>query len=124
MSKHITTMHNHAERLKRNFVSIATNAHLSHAQMMEQRKTALDTLPKKVPAWVRQRAYNYFEATIGMMYRYEIRYCVMEYEGKRYNDFDSLPEDAKNIIRNEAGKPRDPALQGFHYWTRTGVRFS
>jgi hypothetical protein len=118
------TMFNHAQRIKRGMIDIATNAHLSHAEMMEQRKRLWGTLPKKVPAWVRDNGCTAFDVALAMMYRYEIAWCVMEYRGVRYNDWNTLPEEAKELVRSENRTPLPPELKGFHYWKRTGKRFS
>ena len=118
----IKTALNHKERARRSVMDMVHPYH-SHAQILEQYKKILSSIDH-CPSWVKREIAECLRTKIELMYRYELEWCVLEWEGTRYTSWDSLPESGKEYIRTHPST--DPYLLAnqYHYWKSSGVKFS
>jgi hypothetical protein len=117
---HTSTAINHSTRLIGRVHSIMSDQSRTFPTELERLKLEVyeDPAWKKLPRWARERILGTIQGfNVAAHHMGLIGWCH-EFEGKRYDKFDQLPEEAKEAVR-KGGK-----LESYHYWKKTGVRYT
>lgn len=97
------------------------NEHFSHRQSLDliDRYVFKHRMWKKLPAWATARVLTTFSERVNSAHRFgAIRWALYDDPVKgRLHEWDELPQD----IRDEFMKN---VRTGFHYWVKTGIKFS
>jgi hypothetical protein len=118
---HSKTAYNHYRKARQQLLN-CISPYKTHSQILECR----DEIMKwnniaKCPNWVKEKLEEAFHTKTELMYRYELKWCCLEWNGVRYNDWDSIPEEGKDLLRY--GKREEYEHLQYHYWEKTGIKY-
>jgi hypothetical protein len=116
----VSTQHNHVTRILDKVRSIMTRQTLSADQQLESLKIEVfgDPLWLKLPRHCHARVHGAIGAFTYAAHLFQALKWCHEWKGMRYEKFDELPEEAKELVRSGKEVPC------YHYWVKTGVRYS
>ncbi len=96
--------------------------HTTHKAFLEEYLKVLDSV-KGCPRWVRERVCEYANTLIDCAHEHgDLVWCTLEWNGVRYTDWASIPDDGKDALRMMTSD--DACDVQYHYWIENGVRWS